>query len=102
MTLSDGSKIKVPKYAMKDGNTNAYILTQDMIERGEAVELTDANVLSFKTGAHLPAVIGRAFTGSRGDITGKVEWKDGKYTLEFGRKLDTSDAERDVTFKDLS
>jgi hypothetical protein len=100
--MSDGTTIKVPKYAMKNGDLNAFILTQEMIERGDAVEISDSDVMKFSKGTHLPAVIGRTFTGSRGDITGKAEWKDGKYTLEFGRKLDTGDAEHDVEFKDLS
>ena len=99
--MADGTTIKVPKYAMKNGDMNALILTQEMIDRGDAIELSDAAVMKFSKGDHLPAVIGRAFTGSRGDITGKAEWKDGKYTLEFGRKLDTGDAEHDVEFKDL-
>jgi Ethylbenzene dehydrogenase len=72
--MADGTTVKVPKYAMKNGDLNAYILTQEMIDRGDAVEMNDA---------------------------GKAEWKDGKYTLEFGRKLNTGDAEHDVEFTDL-
>lgn len=102
MKLSDGTTVKVPKYGFKSGASNEMILTQDMIDKGDAVELSDADVMKFGSGTHLPAVIGRPFTGSRGDITGKFTWKDGKYTLEFGRKLDTGDAERDVIFKDLT
>lgn len=102
MKMADGTTVKVPKYGMKNGNTNAFILTQEMIDRGDAVELSDAQVMAMPKGAHLPAIIGRLFTGSRGDITGKAEWKDGKYTLEFGRKLDTGDTVNDVAFKDLS
>ncbi len=102
LKMADGTTVKVPKYTMKSGDTNAMILTQEMIEKGDAVEMNDAQVMALPKGAHLPAVIGRAFTGSRGDITGKAEWKDGKYTLEFGRKLDTGDTERDVQFKDLA
>jgi Ethylbenzene dehydrogenase len=101
LKMADGTTVKIPKYAMKNGDTNAFILTQEMIDKGDAVELSDANAIKFAKGAHLPAIIGRVFTGSRGDITGKAEWKDGKYTLEFGRKLDTGDAEHDVEFKDL-
>lgn len=102
MTLTDGKKIKVPKYAFKDGNTNGYILTQNMIDAGQAVELTDEQVMAMPAGTHLPAVIGRAFTGSRGDITGQFSWRDGLYMLEFGRKLNTGDMERDVQFTDLN
>lgn len=102
MTLADGTKIKVPRFGFANGATNEMLMTQDMIDSGRVVELTDAQVMALPAGAHLPAVIGRPFSGSRGDITAGFHWNSGVYTLEFGRKLNTGDLERDVTFSDLT
>lgn len=102
MTLADGTKIKVPRFGFANGATNEMLMTQDMIDSGRVVELTDAQVMALPAGAHLPAVIGRPFSGSRGDITAGFHWNSGVYTLEFGRKRNTGDLERDVTFSDLT
>lgn len=102
MKMADGSTVKVPRYGFKNNATNEMIMTQDMIDKGDVIELTDAQIMAFPKGAHVPAVIGRPFGGSRGDITGKTVWKDGKYTLEFGRKLNTNDPTHDVEFIDFA
>ena len=39
-------------------------------------------------------------TNSRADITAKGNWKNGTWTIEFGRKLNTSHAD-DIQFVDL-
>lgn len=100
--LPDGKTIKVPRYAFKDGNADALLLTQNMIDSGLTYELTDAQVMALPAGTHLPSVVGRAFNGSRGDITAQFSWRDGLYILEFGRKLKTGDMAHDVTFSDLA
>jgi hypothetical protein len=102
MKLADGTVVKVPKYGPKNGSTNEFIFTQAMIDNGTYVELTDAQVMALPKGAHIPSQIGRAFTGSRGDITATAKWANGQYTFEIARKLDTGDKERDVIFNDLS
>ncbi|HWG84697.1 MAG TPA: ethylbenzene dehydrogenase-related protein, partial [Deinococcales bacterium] len=102
MKLADGTTVRVPKYGPKNGSTNEFILTQAMIDNGTYVELTDVQVMALPKGTKLPSQIGRAFTGSRGDITAKAQWTDGKYTLEIKRKLNTGDKDRDVQFTDLA
>lgn len=101
-TAPDGTKVKGPKYYVP-GNNNVYIITQDMIDRGQAKEIADYPALmSLPAGTALPGVVGRPHTGSRGDILGKATWRNGEYTLEISRKLNTGDAEHDVIFGDLS
>ena len=100
-TDASGATVQGPRYHVP-GNTNLYILTQDMVDRGVAVEIADhAELMALPAGTHLAAVVGRAFTGSRADITAKAVWSDGWYTLELGRALDTGDADHDVIFADL-
>lgn len=97
----DGSAVSGPQYYVP-GNPNLYILTQDMIDRGEAVEITDyEQLMSFEEGTRLAGIIGRPFEGTRGDIRGKANWSEGWYTLEIGRALDTGTPDVDVTFGDL-
>ncbi|MDZ7706636.1 MAG: ethylbenzene dehydrogenase-related protein [Trueperaceae bacterium] len=101
-TTPDGETVTGPWYYVP-GNPNVYIVTHDMVERGEAVEIEDYEQLtSFAEGTRLPSVIGRPFTGSRGDIRGKDTWSDGWHTLEIGRALDTGTPDVDVVFSDLS
>ena len=100
-TAADGSTVKGPKYYVP-GNSDLYILTQAMVDAGEAVEIADyEELMGFAPDTKIAGVVGRALTGSRGDITGKATWRDGMYVLEFGRALDTGDLEHDVIFKDL-
>ena len=77
--LADGTTVKAPKYGYLGGDTNGYIKTQQLIDFSRAVEMTDARVMSLPEGAHIPRVIGRTFTGSRGDITGTGVWSNGRY-----------------------
>lgn len=101
-TTPQGETINGPMYYVP-GNPDLFILTHDMVERGEAVEIEDYEQLtSFATGTRLPGIIGRPFTGSRGDIRGKDTWSDGWHTLEIGRAFDTGTPDVDVIFDDLS
>ncbi|MBI4279033.1 MAG: hypothetical protein HY660_11305 [Armatimonadetes bacterium] len=101
-TAPDGRTVRGPRFYIP-GKNNVYIITQEMIDRGEAKEIASyGQLLEFAAGTRLPGVIGRRFTGSRADITAGWTWKDRVYTLEIGRKLDTGDPQRDVIFSDLS
>jgi hypothetical protein len=52
----------------------------------------------------IPGIVTSAFSGSRGDITAKGIWKDGKWSLEISRPLVTTGDKanvQDVQFSDL-
>ena len=51
----------------------------------------------YKAGDEVPGIIVAPFTGDRGDISVKVSWKDGVYTVVMWRKLVTG-SEYDVQF----
>ncbi|MBE2196080.1 MAG: ethylbenzene dehydrogenase [Anaerolinea sp.] len=55
----------------------------------------------FKPGDRLPSIIITKFTDDGGNISAGWKWVEGKWTLEFGRKLVTG-SEFDVQFSDLS
>ena len=79
------------------------VLTQPMIVRGWAKEITDyAELMSLPAGTKVPGVIGRPFSGHRADITAGHTWINGTYTLEIARKFNTGDPEHDVIFDDLT
>ena len=100
-TTPAGATMAGPRYYVP-GNPNLFILSQDMIDSGAAVEIADyAALMALPEGTRLPGVISRAFTGGRADITAKATWSDGWYTLELGRALDTGTPEVDVIFSDL-
>jgi hypothetical protein len=54
----------------------------------------------YKAGDMIPGVYAAPYKGDRGDISAAWKWADGKWTIEFGRKLDTG-GKTDVQFKDL-
>ncbi len=56
---------------------------------------------SYKPNDEVPGIIVAPFTGDRGDLASKNAYKDGKYTLEWSRKLNTG-SQFDVQFSDLS
>jgi len=77
---------------------DAAILSQEEIERGEAVEVTPATV--FEEGEAVPGYIVERAQGSRGDIEAKGVWSNGYWSLELKRRLSTGhsdDVEFDVT-----
>ena len=49
----------------------------------------------------VPGIVIAPIKGDRGDISAKGVWKDGKWTLEWGRKLQTG-SQYDVQFSDLN
>lgn len=54
-----------------------------------------------KEGDIIPGLIAYRMTGDNGDISAKGVWKDGKWTLEWQRKLVTG-SQYDVSFDDLA
>lgn len=84
---------KGPKFALK-GNKPAppyWILD------AEKEPFDDSK---YKAGDEVPGIIIAPFTGDRGDIAAKHVWKDGVWTIEIARKLQTG-SEFDVQFSDL-
>ena len=84
---------KAPKFALK-GNTPA---PPYWIVDAEKEPFDDSK---YKAGDEVPGIIVAPFTGDRGDISVKIAWKDGMWTMVFRRKLVTG-SEFDVQFNDL-
>lgn len=55
----------------------------------------------YKAGAEVPGILVAPFKGDRGDIPGRGAYKDGMWTLEWGRKLVTG-SKFDVQYSDLT
>jgi len=55
---------------------------------------------TYKTNDEIAAIVSRPPTDDRADIMGKAVYKDGKWMLEYGRKLDTG-SQYDVQFSDM-
>ena len=51
----------------------------------------------YKAGDEVPGIVIAPFTGDRGDISAKTVWKDGMWTIEWSRKLQTG-SKTDVQF----
>lgn len=91
-----------------DDFIDAMLLTQEEIDKGEAVrvtELTDDEIGKYWTnyeGLHalIPQLILKRPNESQTDIEEGVNWKDGVWTIEFKRKLNTGHDD-DVQFDDL-
>ncbi len=56
---------------------------------------------TYKANDEIAAIIARPPTEDRADIRGKAVYTDGKWTLEYGRKL-TTGSQYDVQFSDLN
>ncbi|GEM_PF-729944 len=84
---------KAPLYALP-GNKSAppYWITDS-----EKVAFDDSK---YKAGDEVPGIIISAQKGDRGDISSAEMWKDGMWTLEWTRKLDTG-SKTDVQFTDI-
>jgi hypothetical protein len=80
-----------PAGGSKDGYPG-YILDSEKVAFDDSL---------FSAGDRAPSIVISEFTGDRGDISASFKWADGKWTLEFSRKLDTGSA-TDVQFADLS
>jgi hypothetical protein len=85
---------KGPKFALA-GNKPA---PPYWIMDSEKVAIDGAN---YKAGDEVPGIIVAPFTGDRGDISSGAFYSEGKWTLEWGRKLSTG-SKFDVQFTDLS
>jgi len=78
------------------GNVDGFTITPSQMT---------AFVDTFKPGDRIPGIVSEPFTGSRGDIWAKGEWRDGKWTIEIKRALVTTGDKaeiQDVQFSDLS
>jgi hypothetical protein len=89
---------------------DAMTLYQSEIDNGEAVEVASLTPEELQTAwdayeslkAAVPERILLTPEGSRADVKQAAIWKDGTWTLEYQRALDTGHPEDDVIFKDLS
>lgn len=87
-----------PLYKLKAGLTveNTPYPLLDQVE-----QITDYG--TFKAGDRIPYILfhplDTKWGGNRDDIKGKGVWKDGRWTVEMSRKLDTGHPENDVIFK---
>ncbi|MBI4300614.1 MAG: ethylbenzene dehydrogenase [Chloroflexi bacterium] len=85
---------KAPKYAAPDQKPAPpyWIFDKDK------VALDDTK---YKANDEVAGIITAPIQGDRGDISAQGAWKDGKWTLEWGRKLNTG-SQFDVQYADLS
>lgn len=88
--LADGK----PKWALPENKPAPPYWIYDTAK----VALDDSK---YQAGHEVPSIVVAPFLGDRGDITAKAVYKDGKWTLEWGRKLNTG-SRFDVQFTDLN
>ncbi|MFQ5854387.1 MAG: ethylbenzene dehydrogenase-related protein [Anaerolineae bacterium] len=89
---------------------DAMVLSQSEIDAGETVEvstLTPEDIATYwanyaALNAVVPERILRTPTDSRADVRQAAVWKDGVWTLEYKRALDTGNPDDDVIFSDLT
>jgi len=67
----------------------------------EKVALDLAALDALPVGSYIPGILKSEIVGDRGNISAGWKWTDGKWTIEFGRLLDTA-SEFDVEFTDLT
>ncbi len=84
---------KGPKWALK-GNKPA---PPYWIVDAEKEPFDDSK---YKAGDEVPSIVVAPFTGDRGDISARSEWKDGVRTIVLWRKLVTN-SDYDVQFNDM-
>lgn len=80
-----------PNYTSADQPAPPYWILDD-----QKMPFTD----TYKTGDEIAGIIVKPPGGDRADIKGKAIYNDGKWTLEYGRKL-TTGSNYDVQFSDL-
>lgn len=86
---------KLPAFGLagnKPAGAGNYIILDDVKVPFDATK--------YKEGDMVPGIYAAPYKGDRGDISAAWKWADGKWTIEFGRKLDTG-SKTDVQFKDL-
>ena len=81
-----------PNYTAADQPAPPYWILDD-----QKMPFTD----TYATNDEIAAIIVKPPTGDRADIMGKAVYKDGKWTLEYGRKLATG-SQYDVQFSDMN
>jgi hypothetical protein len=85
---------KLPAFMPPDGGNKdgspGYILDSEKVPFDDSL---------FKAGDRIPGIVKSEFVGDRGDISAGWKYGDGKWTLEFGRALDTG-SDTDVQFTD--
>lgn len=86
-----------PQYALPN-NAKANVSGIYWIGNSEKVSVDDTKYVA---GDEVPGIIVSPFTGDRGDIAAQAKWNNGKYTLEWSRKLSTG-SQYDVQFSDLA
>ncbi len=93
----------VPKFLPPTGpvTTNPAAATSEQgrtwwIHKSEAIPYS-AEADTYPVGSLIPNIVISPLTGDRGDVRGKAEWKDGRWTLETRRVLDTG-SKYDVAF----
>jgi len=86
-----------PKYyePSPDDEWDAKFIFSDEVLKGEAVGINDLD--DFGAGDTVPGYILQRPIGDRGNVDAVGVWKDGKWGIEFRRKLNTGD-ENDVQF----
>lgn len=67
----------------------------------KAEDKTAFDDAKFKAGDEVASVIVSLFKGDRGDVSVGAKWKNGKWTVEFARKLKTG-SKFDIDLSDLS
>jgi len=67
----------------------------------EKVAVTKEELDAMPVGTIIPGIVKAPIVGDRGDISAGWKWVDGKWTIEFGRALNTG-SETDVQFNDLA
>jgi hypothetical protein len=85
---------KAPQWALPENKPAPPFWIQDA-----AKVAFDNN--KYKAGDEVPGIVIAPFLGDRGDLAAKAVWKDGKWTLEWGRKLNTA-SPFDVQFTDFT
>ncbi len=85
---------KMPAFALPDNKPAPPYWLPD----SEKVAFDDSK---YKPGDEVPSIIIAPFKGDRGDISSAQSWKDGTWTLELSRKLNTG-SKTDVQFADLA
>jgi hypothetical protein len=87
---------KMPAFMPPDGGNKdgspGYILDSEKVPFDDSL---------FQPGDMVPGIIKSEFVGDRGDVSAGWQYADGKWTVEFGRALDTG-SETDVQFTDLA
>lgn len=87
----DAPEFMPPDGGEKDGSPG-YILEDEKVPFDDKL---------FKAGDRVPGVITAPFRGDRGDIRAAWRYRDGRWTLELRRKLETGSS-KDVQFDDLN